>query len=103
MDLELIKQLAESDASRPLCVVLCLVVVALWKRVVTLSTRTSLLNELVTRTQESRIAEQKENSRQQRLLIERLLRASQGAQPLSLDDVLELQENDFELRSSPRK
>ena len=103
MDLEAIKNLAESDASRPLCVVLCLVVVALWKRIATLSTRTSLLNELVTRIQESRIEDQKEHSRQQRLLIESLLRSSQAAQPLSLDDVLKLEERDFVLRSSPRK
>lgn len=103
MDLEAIKNLAESDASKPLCVVLCLVVVALWKRIATLSTRTSLLNELVTRIQESRIEDQKEHSRQQRLLIESLLRSSQAAQPLSLDDVLELDEKDFVLRSSPKR
>ena len=105
-----ILQLAQSDASKPLCVVLFLVVATLWKKLATRekeisekSTRIRLLSELVTRTQGLRIEDQKEHSRQQRQLMVNLFQASRAASPLSLDDVLELPERDFELRSLPKK
>lgn len=105
-----ITELADSGASRPICVVLCLVVLALWKKLADKdkeisekSIRIRLLNELVTRTQDLRIADANEHSKQQREMIGNLLKASQGAQPLNLHDVLELDESDFELRSLPRR
>jgi hypothetical protein len=69
----------------------------LWKRTTEQSTRIGCLNELLRRSNESRIREVRDNSQRQRETIENLLKAFSHVRPPRLNDLAEDSSKDFEL------